>query len=193
MPSSLISSIAAVASGSRVFSAFNELTGMACWQAMYIKDVEVNSSSLNTSHPISTEQSTESSTYTSLISSDIESIKIIQPSSMRITAFCADISSVENVVSIFKDTQATMTITTKGITANGLVIVAIEIEHTPDMMSAMKLSIELEQAIPPSSIGDFNPAQSSDSNTYGVSVQTLPSAATSATTLYNKVLSFIGI
>jgi hypothetical protein len=192
MPQNIISSIISSITGSTKFSATNELTGIRCWTTLKIKDVEVDSASMNTSHPVSSEGGSDSSTYTSLISSDIAALKIIQPSKMKITAFCSDISSLEGVISVFKDTQATLSITTKGITASGMMVVDVDVEQTALMMSAMKVTIELEQAVAPASGSAFNPAQSTDSPNYGISIQTPPNAVASATGLYNTVSNYIG-
>jgi hypothetical protein len=174
------------------FSAINELTGVACWKKIRIKDVEVNSSSLNTSNPIIEEQATDASSMISLLSSDINALKIIQPTTMQITALCTDLSSIEGIISIFNDTQSTLTITTKGITAKNMAVVSVEIEQSPDMMSAARVIIELEQAVPVGSVSSFSPSQSSDESSSGVSVQTPPSLSTTASGLYSKVSNFIG-
>jgi hypothetical protein len=188
MASSLIQS----AFGNTSFTAVNELTGIACWKDIKVKDVEVDSSALNTNNPITVEQATERSSLTSLLSADINTLKIIQPSMMRITCFCIDLSSIESIVNVFNDTQTTLTITTKGITANNMAVITVDIDQTPEMTSAAKVVIELEQTAPAPTGSLFYPSQSSDESSLGVSVQTPPSAVTSATGLYNMVSKFIG-
>lgn len=191
MPQNIISSILSSITGKSIFSATNEVTGVACWKTLKIKDVEVDSASLNTSHPVSSEDGSDSQTYTSLISSDIAVLKIIQPARMRITAFCQDISSLESVISIFNNTYVTLSITTKGITAPGMMVTTVDVEQTAAMMSATKVVIELEQAVIPIFGGAFNPSQSTDASNYGFSIQTPPSAVSSATGLYNTISNYI--
>lgn len=188
MADSLIQS----AFGKTSFTVVNELNNLVCWKGLKVKDVEVDSASMNTSNPISVENATERSSLTSLLSADINTLKIIQPSRMRITCFCDSLSMIENIVDVFEDTQATLTVTTKGITANGLVIITVDISQTPEMISAAKVIIELEQTSPAPDTDLFFPANSSDESAYGVSVQTPPSVVTSATNLYNKVSNFFG-
>lgn len=188
MAASLIQS----AFGKTSFTALNEVTGIKCWSAIKIKDVEVDASSLNTSNPITVESATERSSLASLLSSDINTLKIISPSRMRITAFCEDLSTVESIIDIFNDTQATLTITTKGITANNMALIMVDIDQTPEMTSVAKVIMELEQTAPAPTANLFYPSASSDDSSYGVSVQTPPSFATSATALYNRVSNFIG-
>ena len=62
----------------------DELTGTIVWRRLHIKDVEVNVSSLNTDNPIYKERNSEKQTLTSLLSSDIKTLKIIQPSILRV-------------------------------------------------------------------------------------------------------------
>lgn len=176
--------------GKTSFTAVNELNDLACWKNLRIKDVEVNSSSLNTSNPISVENATERSSLTSLLSADINTLKIISPSNMRITCFCDTLSSIENIIDIFEDTQATLTITTKGITASGMAVISVDIEQGPEMISAAKVVIELEQTSPAPDTDLFYPANTSDESPFGISIQTPPNVVTSATNLYNKVSNF---
>lgn len=178
--------------GKTSFTAVNELNNLACWKNLRIKNVEVNPSAMTTSNPISVENATERSSLTSLLSTDINTLKIIQPSNMRITAVCDTLSAIENIIDVFEDTQATLTITTRGITANNMAIISVEISQSPDMMSAATAVIELEQTSPAPDTDLFFPANSSDESPYGISIQTPPSVVTSATNLYNKVSNFFG-
>ncbi len=176
--------------GKTSFTAVNELNNLVCWKNLRIKDVEVNPSAMTTNNPISVENATERSSLVSLLSTDINTLKIIQPSNMRITAFCDTLSSIENIVDVFEDTQATLTITTKGITASNMAVISVEIDQSPDMLSAAKVIIELEQASAAPDTDLFYPANSSDESPYGISIQTPPGVVTSATNLYNKVSNF---
>jgi hypothetical protein len=189
MAGSILSMIASSFLGKVAFSAKDEKTGNAVWTTIKIKDVEIDSSSANSSNPIYSGASADQSTVTSLLSSDIQTLKIIQPSKLKIICFCNNNSAVMEIISSFLDTQSTLTIKTKGITANNMSVIDVEIEQNPDMISATRVIIDLEQTLPPTAASTFNPAQSSDAAPYGVSIQTPASAAISPTDLFNKISS----
>lgn len=193
MATSLVSGlINAVIGLNSKFSVTDEASGLAVWTEIKILNVEIDSSSLQTSNPVASEKASENSTLTSLISTDINTIKIIQPAQMRITAFAASLSGIESVVNSFFDTKATLKVTTKGITAIGMAVSDIEVDQTPEMTSAVKLIIDLTQSYLPSPTSGFNPAQSANysvASSYGVSTQAgLPATVSS---IYNKISNFI--
>jgi hypothetical protein len=189
--SSITSSLTGIGGGGKAFSATNELTNAACWTALNIKDVEVDSSSMNTLQPVSQEQVTSSSTYTSLLAADIQVIKILNPSKMRITAFSADPSALNAVIASFMDTKSTVKITTKGITAKSMTVISVDIEQTPQMTSATKVVIELEQVTTPTSASSGKAAQATDASTQKSLLQSLPSSAATVVGAYNKVSNFL--
>lgn len=187
MPNYIISGLL----GGKVFAATNEAVGSPCWTLLKVKDVEVESSSMNSSNPTISEDASEAKTFVSLLESDINTLKIIQPSRMRITAFCEDAQSIESLISSFEDTKMTVQIQTKGITAKSLVMVSLEIDQNPNMMSATKVIIDLEQAAPATNPSTFNPAQSANASAYGASIQTPTKLPTTVAALYNRVSNLL--
>jgi hypothetical protein len=178
------------------FVATNENTGTQVWSLLGIVDVEVDSSSANSDAPVSSSQvssSTNAATdasatqYQSVLSVDIQTTKIIQPSRLRVTALCSDLSTLENVISTFTDDTVTISINTKSIITSYLVLSDVEIEQTGEMISASKVIMTFEQAQPPQNSG-FAPAQAADSSVYGVSLQNPPSV-TPLSTLTKAVSS----
>lgn len=188
MASSIISSFL----GPARFVVTDEITGIAIWKNFKVKDVEVNSSSANTNNPIQKDDSTAKPTYTSLLSDDIKTLKIINPSSMIITGFCDDDSSIESVISSFSNTSLTLTISTKGIIAKSMAVVSVDIEQGIEMTSANKVSISLEQTKTQPVGGFFLPAQSSDASVFGVTMQQPQPISVNVESLYNKVSSIFG-
>lgn len=176
--------------GSSGFAAVDELTGARCWTRAKIKEVSVDLSSANSDQPVSSEQTSEKGTFVNLLEADINTLKIIQPSRMRVTMYCTDAQTIENVISSFENTRVTLTIQTKGITANNLVAVNIDITQSPEMMSAAKIVVDLEQAFPPKTSG-YKPAQSADESSNGVSIQAPSNIAPTVTNLYNKVVNLL--
>lgn len=176
MPASLLSTLL----GKPQFTATNENTNTTIWSKLAIVDVEIGSYSANSEYPISNQQVSDSKTYQSVLSEDIQSVKIIQPSRLRVTALCNDLSTVENVISTFMDDTVTISINTKSIITSYLVLSDVEIEQTGEMISASKIILIFEQAQPPAHSG-FAPEQAADSSVYGVSLQNPPSVVPLAT------------
>lgn len=176
MPNSILSS----ALSKPQFVATNDVTGQVVWSNLGIVDVEIGSSSANTDFPISNQQEDQGGTiYQSILTADVESIKIIQPTVLRVTALCSDLSTIESIIQIFSDTSSTLSISTKSIITNFLCLTEVDIMQSAEMLSAAKITMVFEQGQPSEQSG-FAPAQSADSSVYGVSVLTLNSAPLSA-------------
>jgi hypothetical protein len=162
------------------FIATNENTGTTIWGKLGIVDVEVSSDSANTDMPISNQQVSDGATYQSILAADLQSVKIMQPSRLRVTALCSDISTQENVISTFLDNTVTISINTKSIITSYLVLSDVDIEQSGEMLSAARIVMVFEQAQAPANSG-YAPEQSADSSVYGVSVQTPPTVVPLAT------------
>ncbi|USN16322.1 hypothetical protein PLUTO_00060 [Luteibacter phage vB_LflM-Pluto] len=187
----------------------NELTGTRCWTAIKIVSVEPLSDSSNSDVPLSVEQVTESTVAIGLLSSDIETAKIMRPSRIRIEAICEDISTIESILALFADTTATISVTSKSIIANSMAVTNAIAVQDSEMLSASRVFIELEQ-VDPTQAASFNPLSSSDASNYGLSVQapitvgsalrqigsqigtTLNNAGSAVVGLYNRIQANIG-
>jgi hypothetical protein len=176
MPQSILSTL----TSKPKFVATNENTGATIWSKLGIVDVEVSSSSANTEMPISNQQVSDTETYQTILEQDIQAIKIIEPSRLRVTALCADISTLENVIATFMDTTVTISINTKSIITSYLVLSHLDVEQTGEMISASRVIMVFEQAQPPANSG-YAPEQAADSSVYGVSIQTPPTVVPLAT------------
>ena len=155
------------------FKAVNEKSGSALWSDLAIVAVEIDNSSDNTEKPISNQTIVDNQTVQLIQEQDIQSIRIILPSRLKVTALCSNISTVENVISTFLDDTVTISVTTKSIITSYLVLTDVEIEQSAEMISASKITLIFEQAQPPASSG-YAPEQSADSSVYGVSIQNPP-------------------
>lgn len=185
MAQSILSSLLA----KPVFVAKNEAYDFAIWSDLGIVDVEITSSSDNTESPISNQQVADSGTYESIQAQDVQTTKIIEPSRLRVTALCANISTIESIISTFLDTTATISISTKSIITNYLVLTEVDVEQTGDMISASKVLMTFEQAQAPANSG-YAPEQAADASVYGVSIQSPPTVVPLAT-LTKAVMSAI--
>lgn len=181
MPSTILSALTSKPG----FVATNENIGTAVWSKLGIVDVEVDAASANSDSPLSDQQVTSSdlnsaNVYTSVLQADIQTVKIIQPTRLRVTALCDDLSTLENIISTFMNNTVTISINTKSIITSYLVLSDIDIEQTGDMISASKVVMNFEQAQPPENSG-FAPEQAADTSVYGVSLQQPPSVVPLAT------------
>lgn len=187
MATSILSLIGTSFFGAVAFSAKNEVTNRACWVGLKVKDAAIDSSASTTSNPIHTESDAEDSTVSDLRAEDISTIKIFNPSRIHLTAFADNLSDVDEVISTFMDQTITLTISTKGIMAKNMVVSSVDIIQSQDGISMTALSIELEQALPPTVQSSFNPAQSSDASAYGVSIQNPPVANNTPLAIFEKL------
>ncbi len=188
MANSILSSIFSAAN----FTAVDSDSGFTLWPSIKVIEVEIGVRSATSDEPLSVVQYVNQTVSQSLQEADVQASKIILPSNIRVTAIASDLSTLESIISSFANTQLTIDITSKSVISSSMVVVDLEIEQTPRMISAARLVMELQQAIPPSS-PSFDPSQTADQNTYGVRIQTLPSATTTIASLYSSVTSFFGV
>jgi hypothetical protein len=185
--SSILSSINAVALTSFV----NENTGFACWTTANVKDVEIAAESENSDNPLSTQQVNETSVYQSLLSADVQTAKILRPTKIRVTMLAADMSLVDNVLASFADTTQTIQVTSKSIIAVSMSVTNVNVDMSPDMLSANRLVVVMEQVEPPESSG-YNPTQAGDQSTVNLGVQTLtPVGPSLSPTVGNNIASLV--
>lgn len=185
MANSILSSLLSTSK----FKVYNEATGYPIWSKLQVKSVDVDAESSNAEEPLSVMQLSESSVRAQLLIQDIQSSKIIRPSRLRITALCSDISTLESIIALFNDVTSTLSISSKSVITGSMMITRLHISQSSEILSASKITIELEQSKPPAP-NNFNPSQASDASTYGVRIQTPPSLTQTASGLYNKVQSF---
>lgn len=166
--------------GSPSFSVVDESTGVAIWTDLGIVDVEVILSSENTDQPLSNQQIADSGTYQSILAADVQSVKIISPSRLRVTALCSNLSTVKSIIAYFSNLTATMAISTKSIITRSLIMSETDIEQSAEMISAVRIVMVFEQAQPSESTG-YAPQQDADQSVYGISLANPPSVVPLAT------------
>lgn len=189
--SSIIGSILSSINGQAITSFTNEATGAPCWTGAQIKDVEFVTESANSENPLSTEQVNETSVYTGLLAADIKTAKILLPVKMRVMITTDNISLIESIISVFADPTVTLSVTSKSIVSPGMALTHLSIEQMPEMLSASRLSLMLEQIQEPMT-SSYNPSQAGDQSSLGLGVQTLNSVGPSlSTTVGNNVGSLV--
>jgi hypothetical protein len=98
MPASLLSTLL----GAPQFNVTDERTGATIWSKLSIVSCDVLLASENSDQPLSNQQVSDQATYQSILSTDVESVKIISPSKLRVVALCADLSTVKSIIGYFK-------------------------------------------------------------------------------------------
>lgn len=176
----MASTILSTLFGKPIFSVQNEKTGRAIWTDLGIVDVEFMLSSENTDQPLSNQQVSNDSVYQSILSTDIQSVKIMSPTRIRVTALCSNLSTVKSIISYFDDSSNTMTVNSKSIITQSLAISEVDIEQSPEIISAVKIIIVFERA-PTAQATKYSPAQAADQSVYGVTLQNPPSVVPLAT------------
>jgi hypothetical protein len=155
------------------FQAKNEATNAVVWQGIAIVDVDIDSQAALTEMPMAIDGPKDSQTTSNILEEDIKVAKIIQPVKLRVTALIKDLSMLEGIITLFNDETVTMSVNTKSIITDHLVMTDLEITQTADMISASKVVMTFEQAQPPAGSG-YLPEQAADASVYGFGIQSLP-------------------
>lgn len=187
---SIIGTILSSLRGKSFASFTNETTNTPCWTDAKVKDVQIVSEAENADVPLSTEQVNESSVFVGLLSADIKTAKIVQPVRLKITILTDNLSLVESVLAVFADTTATIKVVSKSIIAASMAVSHVSIEQTPEMLSATRITIMLEQT-QPSQPSTFDPTQAADASSLGLGVQNLNAVGPSLSTTGNGIGSLV--
>jgi hypothetical protein len=167
---SIVSSILDFVNGQAGLSVINDFTGSTVWTNAKCASLEIDSESANTDHPTAAIVLSEPVTFNNLSEDNIITLKIIKPSRVRMILMCPDLSTVEHILTNFNDTTFTCSITTKSVIISSMCPTEVSIDQVPDILSATKLTILLEQAVMPVS-PIFLPLQGGDASTYGEHIQ----------------------
>jgi hypothetical protein len=176
----MTASILSTLLGKPTFTVTDEATGAVIWTDLGIVSVEVMLSSENTDQPLSNQQVDDISTWQDILAADIQSVKIISPDRLRVTALCSGLSTVKSIIAYFGNLSSTLSINTKSIITRYLVMSECDIEQSGEMISAVRIVMVFEQAQPSESTG-YAPQQGADQSVYGVSIANPPSVVPLAT------------
>lgn len=170
------------------FKIYDEQYEITVWSDLRVSNVSMSVSAETAKNPISTEYVADNLQTSQNLSNDLLATKVVQPAKIEAEVFIESISTVLAVIVAFYVQTKTFKITTKGVVAKGMAITAIEIDQSTEMLSAVKMKITFEQAEKTVTTG-WNPAQSGDAESYGITVQPSSSIAGELQTVYNKVSS----
>jgi hypothetical protein len=189
MPASLVTSLLSKPS----IKIIDERTNTIRWQNIKVRSVEIAAESENTYMPLSAIQINAQGEYKKLLEADLQTGKIIRPHRIKVAFWSPDISTTNSVIQSFLDQEATLQVTSKSMISDSMVIISLEIEQTPENITASLLTMELEQAIGSAKPDNFVAAQPADQPTRGVRLQSPVSITKQVGDLYNKVAKTIGI
>jgi len=200
MAESILSSISSLL-GNTKFTIKDEF-GYAYWRDLKIVSVEIMGDAATAENPLATNELSDDATYVNLLDIDISNGKIIRPVKLKLKAICNNLATIEGIMLAFAQTINMYDITSRKISADAMMMKDVEILQTSDMISAVTIVIEWEQAEPPV-YNAFDPDNPSNDKTYGLRIQTPPNVpltlsgigsniVSSAESLYNKVSKAIG-
>lgn len=198
MANSIISALI----GKSLLKIVNERYGREYWSLLKIVSVEIMADAETSDHPLSSKDGSDDRQYVNVLDVDLSNGKVIRPVKMRLNVICNHPATVEGLMREFQNLADTYSITTKSIIAESLVMTSLQINQTPDMISAVGISIEWEQSAPRVA-NQFDPKDQANASTYGLRIQGLEEGgpitltgirdrATSAVeSLYNKVSGIV--
>lgn len=168
----------------------NEENGLPVWTDAKTVDVERQSDSDNSDVPMSSQQVSGTAVTTELLASDISTGKILRPNHMRVHILTDNLSLIENIFSLFEDTTVTLSITSKSIISTNMAIMSVEVDQSSEVLSAVRVSINFERSRV-SKVVPFDPSQSSDQNSFGLSLQSPPTVSSNLGTIQNQIGSIV--
>lgn len=187
MATNIISSIVSLVTGQTVLSVIDEASGQPIWTNIKCVSVEIESESAVTDNPVSPATLSGQETTDTFTQEYAQTLKIIQPSRVRMNIICPDIDTINQVINEFLDVQSTVTIETKSVIIPSLCISEMNLEQTAEMLNAARMNITLEQAVLSTAVGGFFPLQSADSSVYGIQFQTPMSITQTVSGLYSSI------
>jgi|SRR5579864_6391947 len=173
MANSAIQSILTASFSTPQFLATNENlsgNGNVLWKGMAVVEVDVTRSAAVTDYPLIDNDPKDSETTEKIENTELQALKILTPSKVRVSALIGDLSTLEKIIDTFKNSTVTISITTKSLIVNSLIMTDLKISQSADMLTASKVDMSFEQADKTDN-AKFKPEQSGDSSMFGTGVQ----------------------
>jgi len=137
---------------------------------MAVVEVDVTRSAAVTDYPLIDNDPKDSETTEKIENTELQALKILTPSKVRVSALIGDLSTLEKIIDTFKNSTVTISITTKSLIVNSLIMTDLKISQSADMLTASKVDMSFEQADKTDN-AKFKPEQSGDSSMFGTGVQ----------------------
>lgn len=194
----MANSILSALIGKNPFQITSEASGYTYWADLAVVRVDVLLDSEVTDQPMATKDLMDAEVYVDLLDVDVTNGKILRPSKLRLKCLCANLSTVEDLMNAFADTEATFQVSSKSIIIGDMMMVNMTITQSDEILSAVEIEIDWEQAAPPDPT-TFAPADPADATNISTRVQNLKTSVAGAasgfvtdftsgvTSLYNKV------
>jgi hypothetical protein len=168
----------------------NEATGASVWAKMNIISVEFPTEAVISEQPLTTGADgtgkKESAAVTGALKKDLPATKIIRPVRAIVVGIVEDISTLDSILSTFVNVPVTIAVSSRGVLAISMVMMKVEVTQEPEILSAMKVTIEFERSGSQISQGAAAKA-ASDAPKSTSGVQSLLSTAKTALNIVNTV------
>lgn len=165
----------------------DEKTGLRRWPDLNVISAIIGVSAESTDLPQAANGATNLNLTLDALSRDMAAGKIIHPSTIVLKTIVESPTTVASVITVWQDVQHSLTVNSRSIVSQGMVIVGMEVRQTPEATSAIYLDISMQQAIPQSNTSGFDPKNEGDESSYGIHVQAQPGILETVGGLYNKV------
>lgn len=184
MANSIMSQLVSAAN----FRIYDEEYGIAVWTDLKVESVSITADAHTAQNPMSNVYAASDTQDSTALENDLKATKVIQPISVTVNCKIQSISTTSAIGQAFSSQTKTYRVVAKGLTAQGMALTGVQIDQSPEALSAISCELTFEQAEIPSTTG-FNPSSSSDSDTYGLTVDADDSIDDTVESVYNTVSS----
>lgn len=178
--------------GNTSLSIIDEQSGISKWPRFEALSVDIMAGANSTDNPIAATPLQVVGVYSESVYSNMQGSKVLMPSNMSITGIVADVSTMDSIIAAFKDLESTYSITARSIISNGMSLVGIEINQNSDNISSANVTLNFDQTSE-SNLTEFNPLQSADKDTVGISTKQPITLTDRVSDLYNNITSKLGL
>lgn len=169
----------------------DERTNFKKWTQLAIKQVNILTPTDTSINPAAATGMQIVSVSDGSALTNMQALKVIQPAHMNIECVCNDQSTFDSLVAGWGDLESTYSITSRSIIASGMALTTIDFEQTSENLSGMKLILTFEQTSF-SQDSTFNPKQTADQSTLGISNKDPEGLTSTVSSFYNTIKSKLG-
>lgn len=185
-------SLFSILTDSGSLSIVDERNNSRRWASLVVEEVLIKTPSEVTDLPFENSNLSSESLTMERLQEDLRAGKVLTPANITVKAVAPDISLVESILQCYEDLEHTLTISTKGIFAQNMVLTSLAITQDAENLSSTPMELFFEQAGMMDEEG-FDPRQEGDKKEYGVQVHPNDGLITSVEGFYNKISKNIGI
>ena len=170
----------------------DDATGVRKWPKLNVLTVAITATASTSDNPMAATPAQAIASYESDIINNMQSVKVIMPSAMTITALINDTSTAESIVSAWASQEDTFSITSRSIISNAMALVNVVFKQSNTNTSSVAAELYFEQTAE-SQLFKFDPKQPADSSQIGIATKAPQSLTSTVSTFYNSVTSKLGL